>query len=66
MNRLDLLIERMKTGMIKDPDLHLCLHYINQLRIQDHEREPKDIQRTDPVPGEDLGTKPKRPQTKRL
>lgn len=65
MNKLDLLLMRWREGSIKDPDLLLCLNYINNIKLDKlNERKPTDIQRPDTVFGEDPDSKLKRPKAK--
>jgi hypothetical protein len=63
MNKLEILLKRWKEGSIKDPDLSLCLSFINGIK---NERRTENIERTDPVSGEDNTTKPKRFKVKGL
>lgn len=67
MNKLEILLKKWKEGSITDPNLSLCLSYINSLQLEKrNEREPSTIQRTDPVSGEDDNSKPKRLKAKGL
>jgi hypothetical protein len=67
MNKLEILLKKWKAGSITDPNLSLCLSYINSIQLEKrNEREPSTIQRTDPVPGEDDNPKLKRLKTKGL
>lgn len=66
MNRLELLLLKWKQGSVKDPDLSLCLSYIHKIQLDNYEREPKTVERTDPVSGEDDNPKPKRLKAKGL
>ena len=34
MNKLDILLQRWKVGVIRDPDLFLCLKTINDYRLE--------------------------------
>ena len=63
MNKLEILLKRWKEGSIKDPDLSLCLSFINGIK---NERRTENIERADPVSGEDDNPKPKRPKSKGL
>lgn len=36
MNKLELLLKRMKAGSIKDPDLLLALQYIHSIQLDKH------------------------------
>lgn len=46
MNRLELLLKRMKAGSIKDPDLLLALQYIHSIQLDKlNEPEPKSVER---------------------
>lgn len=63
MNRIELLLKKWKAGSIRDPDLSLCLSYINGIK---NERRTENIERTDSVSGEDDNPKPKRLKTKGL
>jgi len=67
MNKLEILLKKWKAGSITDPNLSLCLSYINSIQLEKrNEREPSTIQRTDPVSGEDDNPKPKRLKAKGL
>jgi len=67
MTRLDLLMLKYKAGSITDPDLKLCLSYIHSLQLSKYnERQPENIERVDPVPGEDNNPKPRRLKAQRL
>ena len=45
MNRLELLLKRMKAGSIKDPDLLLALQYIHSIQLDKHnEPEPQSVE----------------------
>ena len=66
MNRLELLLLKWKQGSVKDPDLSLCLSYIHKIQLDNYEREPKTVERFDPVSGEDDNPKPKRLKAKGL
>lgn len=63
MNKLDILLKRWKEGSVKDPDLFLCLSYINGIK---NERRSENIEGTNPVSGEDDSPKPKRSKIKGL
>lgn len=63
MNKLEILLKRWKEGSIKDPDLSLCLSFINGIK---NERRTENIERADPVSGEDNTTKSKRLKVKGL
>lgn len=67
MNRLELLLKKWKAGSVKDPDLFLCLKFINDIYIgRTHEGTTENIQGTDSVPGESNSPTPSRPKAKRL
>lgn len=66
MNRLNLLMMRWKKGLVHDPDLCLALKYIADKIGNEHEREFKDIQGTNSVPGKDNNSEPKRLKAKGL
>jgi hypothetical protein len=67
MNKLEILLKKWKEGSIKDPNLSLCLSYINSITLEKlHERQPTVVEGSDPVPGEDNSIKPKRLKTKGL
>jgi hypothetical protein len=63
MNKLEILLKKWKEGSVKDPDLSLCLSYINGIK---NERRSENIERTDSVPREDDSLKPKRLKAKGL
>lgn len=67
MNRLELLLKKWKAGSVKDPDLFLCLQYINMLKLESKD-EGTDIhiKGTNSVSGENDSVKPKRSKTKGL
>jgi len=67
MNKLEILLKKWKEGSIKDPNLSLCLSYINGIKLEKlNERQPTDIEGSNPVSGEDYNTKPKRSKSKGL
>jgi hypothetical protein len=67
MNKLEILLKKWKEGNIKDPNLSLCLSYINAMQLEQHnERKSTNIEGTDSVSGENNSIKPKRFKTKGL
>lgn len=65
MNKLDILLMKWKEGSIKDPNLSLCLSYINGIKMDKlNERRFETVERADPVSGEDDNPKPKRFKSK--
>lgn len=53
MNKLEILLKKWKAGSIRDPDLSLCLSYINGLLLErSNERTVEHKQGPDPVSGE--------------
>lgn len=67
MNRLELLLKRMKAGSIKDPDLLLALQYIHSIQLDKHnETKSEDIERTSDLFERTGSDKRGRPKTKGL
>lgn len=67
MNRLEILLKKWKAGSVKDPDLAMCLNYINNIQIEKlNERNLQSTERVDSVSGEVDSSKPKRSKAKGL
>lgn len=67
MNKLEILLKKWKAGSIKDPDLSMCLNYINNIQIEKlNERNLESTERIDPVLGEVDNVKSKRSKAKGL
>lgn len=67
MNRLELLLKRMKAGSIKDPDLLLALQYIHSIQLDKlNEPEPKSVERVSRLFDEPNKNKPSRSSKERL